>query len=146
MLLFGTRIGELTVLDKAEPTKWREQQYWTVCTCGRISEKTENNLTNGSTKKCGACYWDRKFPAEYRAWEAMRTRCNNPNSSRYKDYGGAGIKVCAAWNSFAQFLCDMGPKPFDSFSLDRYPNNKGNYEPGNVRWASRRDQELNKSR
>lgn len=81
---------------------------------------------------------------EYRAWYSMRQRCNNPRDTKYRIYGARGIKVCARWQkSFQDFLEDMGPRP-DGFSLDRYPDKDGNYEPGNCRWASVIEQNNNK--
>ena len=68
----------------------------------------------------------------------MRTRCEKPNCNRWKHYGGRGIKVCDRWlgeDGFLNFLADMGERP-QNMTLDRYPNGDGNYEPGNVRWAT----------
>lgn len=74
-------------------------------------------------------------------WVMMRNRCNSPLARNYHNYGGRGIRVCDRWNSFSVFLEDVGARP-PGTSLDRIDNN-GNYEPGNVRWASRRTQILN---
>lgn len=75
----------------------------------------------------------------------MKTRCYNPNATRYSSWGGRGIRVCDKWlNSFDAFLADMGPRPADKTSLDRYPDNDGNYEVGNVRWATAKEQALNR--
>jgi hypothetical protein len=74
----------------------------------------------------------------------MKDRCFNPNSENYPDYGGRGIVVCADWrNDFAQFLADVGPRPAAGLTLDRIDND-GNYEPGNVRWATLSEQAYNR--
>jgi len=74
---------------------------------------------------------------EYTSWRSMRDRCYNPKARNYRHYGGRGITVCERWRtSFAAFLADMGRKPSIKHTLDRYPDNNGNYEPGNCRWAT----------
>ena len=79
---------------------------------------------------------------EYRCWQSLRQRCNNPNNPGYKNYGGRGISVCQEWNaSFDAFYAYVGPRPAGKW-LDRIDNN-GNYEPGNVRWATPTVQRLN---
>lgn len=75
-------------------------------------------------------------------WMAMRSRCERPTNHAYANYGGRGIKVCERWQTFENFLADMGPMP-DSMELDRI-NVNGDYEPGNCRWATPRDQSRNK--
>lgn len=79
----------------------------------------------------------------YQAWTAMRGRCNNPNSQDYSHYGGKGIKVSPAWDEFLDFLRDMGEPPSPKHTLDRIKR-KGNYEPGNCRWATRAIQAQNR--
>lgn len=84
---------------------------------------------------------------EYTAWAAMIQRCCNPNRFNYERYGGRGITVCQRWrDSFPAFLADVGRKPGPKYTLDRYPNQKGNYEPGNVRWATPKEQARNTRR
>jgi len=73
----------------------------------------------------------------------MVQRCTNPNTPGWKWYGGAGITVCARWCEFTGFLADMGERP-EGKTLDRYPNPAGNYEPGNVRWATPYEQRHNR--
>jgi len=80
---------------------------------------------------------------EYQAWANMRDRCFNPRRSTYRYYGGRGITVCDRWwNSYENFLADVGRRPGPGYSLDRIDVN-GNYEPGNVRWATRSQQNAN---
>ena len=81
---------------------------------------------------------------EYRAWESMVQRCTNPKHAKWKTYGGRGIAVCDRWRSFAAFLEDMGLRPSTEHSLDRKDNDRG-YEPGNCRWATRKEQMRNRT-
>lgn len=87
---------------------------------------------------------NRKATPEYTAWLAMIDRCTNPKCVGFKRYGGRGITICERWRrDFAAFFADVGPRPAPKHSLDRKDNN-GNYEPGNVRWATRTEQNRNK--
>lgn len=94
--------------------------------------------------KHGQSHCERPGPT-YVSWLAMKKRCFNPNSINYKYYGGLGVTVCDRWkNSFLSFLTDMGERPVGT-TLDRYPNKNGNYEPGNVRWSTPKEQANNRS-
>jgi len=74
----------------------------------------------------------------------MISRCTNKNQADYKNYGGRGISVCRSWlDSFEVFYADVGPKPSPELSIDRI-DNEGDYEPGNVRWATAKQQANNK--
>ena len=82
--------------------------------------------------------------AEYKAWQAMIRRCIDPRYKNFASYGGRGINVCEAWrHDFVGFYEHVGPRPTPKHSLDRIDVDKG-YEPGNVRWATRIEQENNK--
>jgi len=75
----------------------------------------------------------------------MLSRCENPNRPQFETYGAAGITVCERWHSFEAFIEDMGESPSKAHSLDRLDNDKG-YSPDNCRWATNREQSLNKKK
>lgn len=90
----------------------------------------------------GRVYPVRPMLAERRAWCGMRARCRNQNNTSWHNYGGRGISVCERWQTFENFIADLGPRPSPLHSLERV-NNDGNYEPGNVVWATRKEQAQN---
>lgn len=77
----------------------------------------------------------------------MILRVTQTQRHNYHRYGGRGITVCRKWRtSYAAFLADVGRRPSRFYSLDRFPNPDGNYEPGNVRWATVKEQRANQGR
>lgn len=145
--------GRWKVVSYAGGRKWN-----CLCECGQRRRARRDHLTVGASRSCGClhaelaaarrlthgCARTKKHSPEYRAWANAKDRCFNPNTRNYASYGGRGITMCDEWAySFAAFLAAIGPRPSPQHSLDRYPNNDGHYEPGNVRWATRAQQGRN---
>jgi hypothetical protein len=105
---------------------------------------------NAKNNEVGMRIWHRQTHGlsrtpTYIAWSSMKARCFNPNVAAFKHYGAGGITVCKRWLIFENFYSDMGERPLGG-TLDRYPDNNGNYEPGNCRWATQAQQNLNTRR
>lgn len=84
----------------------------------------------------------------YEIWRGILARCSDPDNPKHSRYAGRGIEVCERWRLASNFYLDIeatiGPRPGTQYSLDRYPDPDGNYEPGNVRWATAQEQSDNK--
>jgi len=89
-------------------------------------------------------YRNQSSRPEHKVWRAMRNRCRNPKNPDYPTHGGRGIKVCERWNSFAEFLSDLGPRPDPGCRLRR-KDLTGDYTPENCRWTTAEDYAVTRS-
>lgn len=151
----GEKFHMLTLVDRdvGMSKDGRKLCLW-LCDCGNSISKPYGRVSNGSPKHCGC---RTKFnmseankihggrgSAEYSSWMAMRRRCENPDDKDYSRYGAKGILVCPEWSkSFEAFRDHIGPRP-EGMTVDRIDSRKG-YEPGNVRWATPKTQNCNRT-
>lgn len=152
--LVGRTFGNWTIVDRVENNASNNACFLARCTCGNESIVRGTVLRAGKSIKCRPCNitkhgqtaGDGPTP-EYRVCGEMVQRCHNSNNAGFANYGGRGIEVCDEWRtSFKSFFDFIGPRPTPKHSIDRYPDNDGNYEPGNVRWATAKEQAANKHR
>jgi hypothetical protein len=143
----GTVYGRLTALEDA----WRAADRIRFrCECGAESTRTAVSVGSGDVRSCLCVKREithglSKHPL-YPIWKGMLNRTGNPAAHNYPLYGGRGITVCDRWQGpcgLVNFIADVGERPSRKHSLDR-TNNDGNYEPGNVRWATPPEQARNK--
>lgn len=150
----GFRSGKLSVIEPwTQHPKSGSHRYLCLCDCGYKKVVTASRLAKNVTVSCGCKINDvlvlrntthgmSKTPT-YKIWKDMIKRCNNPNHKHFHNYGGRGIKVSKEWETFENFLNDVGIRPSKEHSIDRIDNN-GNYEKGNVKWSTDHEQRRNK--
>lgn len=159
--LTGKVFGRLTVIERRGSDDAHNAMWFVRCECGVTKTLPGVVMRSGNTRSCGCLFCDsvransithgatvnRHEAVEYKAWKAMLYRCKYPRRHPY--HAGRGIQVCRRWKGpkgYTAFRSDVGPRPSPKYSLDRYPDNNGNYRPGNVRWATKQQQALNSRR
>lgn len=154
--LTGQRFGRLVAIRTVESTR-RGMSWECQCDCGNTHVTGVTSLTRAQTRSCGClkrevgaatCRARTKHghltnfsrSRTYESFLNAKKRCNYPSHSRYSDYGGRGIQFL--FTSFEHFFAELGERP-DGKSLDRIDND-GHYSPGNCKWSTPSEQQLNK--
>ena len=151
--LTGKRFGKLTVIERTQNDLSYGSKWLCRCDCGNTVVVLSNNLRRGNTRSCGCLKLDLqtkhgKWGSKvYKAWDNMRERCVSSAPRYEKYYGARGISVCDEWmesfDAFYEYVSALPHFGENGRSLDRI-NNDGNYEPGNVRWATASEQMRNR--
>ena len=153
--LTGHRFGAWSVLERADIVEGNAR-WLCECDCGtrRVVYASSLKIKTCVPRSCG-CQWvkhltqhghakKRNHTPTFSSWQSAKGRCFRETDRKFANYGGRGITMCDRWkNSFENFLADMGERP-EGKTLDRYPDNDGNYEPGNCRWATPKQQARNR--
>lgn len=151
-LEIGRTYGHLTVLSESYDAS--RKNWMCVCICGKCDKSLvaySRNVLRGLSTQCSSCrnrthgHCTGRTSPTLTSYMAMLRRCFKDNFKQYADYGGRGITVCPQWlgpDGFSKFLADVGERPSREYSLDRKDHN-GNYEPNNVRWATKKQQQRN---
>lgn len=154
--LTGLRSGRWTVVGHIGMIRPKFRAWLCRCDCGTERNVKTVELTSGRSKSCGCrksiliadggqAKHGQSYAPDFQVWKGMIARCHNPKSKDFRNYGGRGITVCDRWRESPQaFFDDMGPRPTPRHSIDRFPDNDGNYEPGNCRWATTKEQASNR--
>lgn len=155
----GQKLGECIYLYEMPKESHRMAMF--KCRCGTTFTTSINNVKTGHTTSCG-CMSSRgriglennmykhglRFHPLFNRWSDIKKRCYNKNFKYYDYYGGRGIALCDEWRddfkSFYDYMMDLPNAMKDGYTLDRYPDNDGDYKPGNMRWATAKQQANNR--
>lgn len=149
--LEGQRFGEWSVLHKAGNSPRGAALWLCVCSCGNRGTVSGTDLRQGKSTRCASCRGVASATTHggsgtrlHRIWKNMRTRCCNPASPNYEQYGARGISVCPEWGEFEVFRAWALENGYrDGLSIERKNNNDG-YEPDNCTWADSTTQSVNR--
>jgi hypothetical protein len=147
----GKKFGKLTIVEEIPKLVKHRDMVRVLCECGNTKICCIWYIVSGKTKSCGclaksnhAKKHSLSNSPEYRSWQSIKARCGNKNNPNFCRYGGKGLKMFDGWvNDFKKFYDHIGPCPSADHSVDRIDNTKG-YFPGNVRWATRLEQNNNR--
>lgn len=163
--LTGQKFGMLTAVRNTNE-KYLSSYLWEFkCDCGNTVVRPGPRVKIGTVKSCGCATSDmiakartthgltvgrrkkenKSLPKEYRVWLGIKNRCTNRNDASFLEYGARGVYVCTEWmESYEAFFAHIGPCPSDNLSIDRIDTKEG-YVPGNVRWATSKEQANNRT-
>lgn len=156
--MVNQRFGRLLVIEPSGTDRFRQIKYKCACDCGNVCFVLAGNLKKGNSKSCGCARQEtcskrmsvlnRKHGKTntkvWRTWKGILERTTKQYSQHYRRYGANGIGLYKDWHDFQSFLNYIGNPPSEHHSIDRIDNSKG-YEPGNVRWATPKEQARNRS-
>src|SRR6201992_511111 len=157
----GQKVRQLIFIEEREPYALPSGKFKRAalfqCACGNEFVAIIENVSSEKSTRCATCKNRHiaegkikhgcsiggKKSDEYIVWASMMNRCYNPNNHAYADYGGRGIKVSDSWQSFENFIADMGNRPTSKHTLERIRNDKG-YGKTNCKWATKKEQANNR--
>lgn len=155
--LVGQKFGKLTVIKYLGQVRTGQSNWLCQCDCPEqnLHKAIGSHLKTGNVQSCGclakgearrkaSTTHGMSFTSEWNSFHLAKKRCNPKFKEKYPRHAGRGIEF--RFDSFEEFYAELGPKPVPKvdYTCDRWPNNDGHYEPGNVRWATKKQQAGNR--